>query len=358
MCMKTRSGVSSIALTVVVYVFTHGTMVPASTLALAGQGITGLNQLKGMLESAAWSPDGKTLTLGFYDLNAVRFFEALTGRERGVINSKVARAKVVSFSPDGLTLAFGCLWFGSKEDENFLGPKLWDLQAKRERSALKGHDLDVVSLEFSPDGKLLASGDEDGTIKLWDTSTGVLLGSAQAHGPGRVCLAFSADGKRLSSGGNDRTARIWEVPTLKPVTTLQHEGHPLAIVFSADGKSLHCGFDGLRGAAIWTWDLATKEIRRTPLTGPYLISRMLFSPDRQILAVGTEDTGVKLWSVKSGKQFSTLRHSERYEVTCLAFSPDGKKLLSGAQYRIPVKDELSEVKVWDLTKLLEPKSGK
>jgi WD40 repeat protein len=70
------------------------------------------------------------------------------------------------------------------------------------------HGGHVVSLAFSPDGKKLASGSSDQTVRLWDVATGKQIGSLQGHQGGESSVAYSPDGKTLASGGGDKTVRL------------------------------------------------------------------------------------------------------------------------------------------------------
>jgi WD40 repeat protein len=81
----------------------------------------------------------------------------------------------------------------------------------KERSSLKGHS-GVLALAFSPDGKTLASGGRDDTIKLWDVKTGKERSSLEGHSEAVFCLAFSPDGKLLASGSWDDTIKLWDIP--------------------------------------------------------------------------------------------------------------------------------------------------
>ncbi|SLM37979.1 g-protein beta wd-40 repeats containing, partial [Lasallia pustulata] len=99
---------------------------------------------------------------------------------------------------------------------------------------LEGHSDQVNSVAFSPDGKQLASGSDDETVRIWDVAMGATLQTLEGHSDQVNSVAFSPDGKQLASGSDDETVRLWDVPTGPTRHTLERPDGPGAAAFSPD----------------------------------------------------------------------------------------------------------------------------
>ncbi|MCC5613803.1 hypothetical protein LC605_01645 [Nostoc sp. CHAB 5836] len=145
----------------------------------------------------------------FNALETVRF----QGRERNRLEGHSEIVYSVSFSPDGKTLASGSA-------DNTI--KLWNLETGKEIRTLKGHSEYVYSVSFSPDGKTLASGSADNTIKLWNLETDKEIRTLNGHSNSVNSVSFSPDGKTLASGSEDNTIKLWNLPGLELDSLMQN----------------------------------------------------------------------------------------------------------------------------------------
>lgn len=234
----------------------------------------------------------------------------------------------VRYSPNGRYLASAAVnpgnVYNSPPDVT-----IWDAATGRERHTLKGHEVPVENLIFSPDSKRLASASRDRTVRIWDVETGqqllVLTNDEVVRG-----IAFSPDGKRLAATNDLAATKVWDLARAEVVVSFQgHERGAFDLVWSADGKRIAtCGNDGT--ARVWNADTGEELTVCRGHDTPTLRS-LAFSPDgRLIVTAAADDPIARMWDAQSGRQVLELKghtHSARQ----VAWSADGLRIATGGQ---------------------------
>src|SRR5262245_20496119 len=249
-------------------------------------------------------------------------------RIEGPFNSGIVNS--LAFSPDGKMLASGS---GDKTI------RLWEMSNGRLIRAFVGHGEVIHTVAFSPDGKTLASGSADHSIKLWQVDNGKLIRLFNGHTSAVYSVAFSPDGKMLASTGeaeNDSSRRPWDVSSGRAILTFDERNHWVtSVAFSPDGKTIATGSSE---QIVKLWDVSAGKFIRSFVGHRNTIHSVAFSPDGKMLVSGSSDHKVKLWDVSNGKQIRSL---DGQNFNAVAFSPDGKTLAAGSDDRT--------IKLWEVS---------
>ncbi|QLE43858.1 serine/threonine protein kinase [Nostoc sp. C052] len=245
------------------------------------------------VKSVAFSPDGQILASGSWD-KTIKLWDINTGIEIFTIAGHQLKVNSVAFSPQGQLLASASydrtirLWqiptrgrgAGSREQGDMNSAELKDYPQAAEDippfplppapfpliqnrpcysllGTLSGHAWAVLTVAFSPDGQILATGSDDNTIKLWEVNTGQLIGTLVGHSWSVVAVAFTADGETLLSASCDKTVKLWRVSTAEEIVTLS--GHVDSVSAVAVSKVTQLIASGSRDKTIKLWQLVEQD---------------------------------------------------------------------------------------------------
>ncbi|MCY3741923.1 MAG: sigma-70 family RNA polymerase sigma factor [Candidatus Poribacteria bacterium] len=320
--------------------------------------------------AVAFSPDGTRLASGSTDMT-VRLSDTTGDRDSMTLQKHTGPTNVLAFSPDGKMLASG------STDKTV---QLWDTTTGEPLATLTGHISGITALAFSPDGRTLVSGSTDGTIRFWRTTTGapadtLITGHTQSI---RAATFFqnSRDGATskkhpsknplLVSAAFNGEITFWDVETAQrrgEVTSSlrQNRGHRdwySAVAFSPDGtKLVSAAADGTIGfGGFPSFTNPDNLTRLTDVsTGDELATwqkharELTFSPDDRTKTVAITSSGaIRLWNTETGDELVIPIHDDlplgfhhnMPTVLAVAFSPDGRWLVSGTTE--------GEIRMWDV----------
>ena len=203
----------------------------------------------------------------------------------------------------------------------------------------------VLSMAFSPDGRVLAAGTADPAFRVvaWDLATSRPIGEPVRFRGHVRHLAFSSDGTRLAAGATDATAQLIDVATGRVIgEPLRNEGSISGLAFSPDGRSLLTVSEGKRetGAAR-LWDARSGRPTSPGMAHPTRIAddALAFSPDGSAFATGCVDGSVRIWDAATARPIGPPRML-RGPAIGVAFDRDGRSLIA--------VDDHGNVRTWAL----------
>ncbi|MGL5084055.1 MAG: protein kinase domain-containing protein [Microcoleaceae cyanobacterium] len=308
--------------------------------------LEGHKQALGKVYAVAINPNNRVLVSGSA-FGAIRGWDLQSGQllykppKPGAPPAIAAHSewvRALAISPDGKTLASG------SDDKTI---RLWDLQQGVRQRTIEGHTKAVNAVAFSPNGQLLASGSSDDTIRIENLVSGTRQLTIRTESRGVYGIAFSPDGQTIASAGQDGTIKLWSLArgtrtlTLGKDSTTRHKGVVNAIAYTSDGQVIASGSED---GTVRLWNAENGELIEIVLNENKPVRSLAVSQDGKILAVGSNQ--IHLWTLTSTPQ--RLRTAEELAnfwghaepVTALAISSDSKTLVSGSEDKT--------IKIWQV----------
>jgi WD40 repeat protein/beta-lactamase regulating signal transducer with metallopeptidase domain len=327
-----------------------------------------------MVYGLAYSPDGRTLATAHWNnvaAGGVKLWDMAAGRLEATLPAAVEKGGVeaVAFSPDGRWLA------GVVGESATPAPPwsvvLWDVASRRQVRAMRGHTSRITAMAFAPDGRTLATGGDDATVRLWDVASGRVVGRIDANPAQIQSIAYAPDGKTLAIVSRF-ALRLWDVPGQRFRATIENgDFWVTAVAFAPDGRTLAAAggtFVAPPGVnlnpnrreqegRVRLYDMTLDPPARRaelvlgdegpakglPFRANSFFSDVAFAPDgRRVVAV--VDRAIMVWDAESGARQDIIRRRHGGSFDRLAVSPDGRWLAATQEYRAQVMDLVPPVR--------------
>lgn len=305
------------------------TSVPTSTIAVTTTATLSTEDWlarQNPIAKLAWSTDGKKLAVGA--LSGVYVFDPQTGS----ISSTMAEGEFLfplAMDPPGGRL--------------FAGNKVWDVNSSQVLYSLP--QPNVSSAVFSPDGKILVTGDSNG-VTLWDAQTGELQKSLEAgFGDGQWGLAYSPDGKLLYAVSSDHSVKRMELGSGEFSQLFSLPEDSCCVVFSPDTHYMIVNRPSHGAGSKQLWDVERGELIKDSGSCDSDVTFAAFSPDSEYFTIGPcMSLDAQLWNTSTQQLLHSFQSGSltelRPEWRSAAFSPDGAKLALG--------NDMGEILIWDI----------
>jgi WD40 repeat protein len=288
----------------------------------------------------AITPDGKVLILTPSEATP-QFWEIGSWRSVGILMPATIAGKPVAVMPDGERVVF----------KSAHEAKMVDLSGK-EILAFPSYDppFTPMAIAITPDGKLLISGADNGTLTIWESSTAKEKWSIGGHKGWIRAVAVTPDGMSVISGGDDKVVRVWNLETGREESALT--GHTSEVNAVATAPNGELAFSCSSDRTVKIWDL--KSGQRAMSSPPHAdeVSAVVVTPDSRVAISASFDGTLKLWEVNTARELGLLgAHTQRVKrVGAVAVTPDGKHAISASHD--------GTLKVWDIASRRELKSLK
>jgi WD40 repeat protein len=256
----------------------------------------------------AWNRDGSMLATAGFD-GAVIIWNATSGEQRFKFSDYCNGVKI-AWSPSEDYLA---IW-------NLRRIDTWSAVSGRQLAVFKGHESSVTDLSWSPNGRNLATGDGDCTVRIWDSMSHVRPLSRKQNSV--RCISWSPDGSFIATGGFDETVEVWNAESGDLLVSLSGFEHTVdGLAWNSEGSQLAANST----KHVIAWRVATGEVV-VHLERPELIYSIDWCPGKPILAIGTSGNAAEIYDVAEKRSLCEIEHEST--VDFVRWSPDGQRLMT------------------------------
>ncbi|MDB9528577.1 NACHT domain-containing protein [Oscillatoria sp. CS-180] len=326
------------------------------------------------VQSISFHTENRILASGSQD-NSIRLWDVYEGKCIDILQSHIDWIEAIKPSPDGQTIAVSSQTFPLQNYDI----ELWNICKESSVYRLSGHANPILSIDFTRDGKFLASGSSDHTTKIWNIETKKCIRTLHGHNDVVNTLNFSCTDKILATGSEDETVKIWDFNTGDCIRTLYgHMGQIKTVRFASTSKLLFSTSEDfvlriwdcesweclrtVKGNSNWIrsfslhpsgssfaaasddyiariWNIGTGDCTQTFQGHSAQIKKVNFNNDGQILVTGSDDCLVKMWNSKNGKCLATFE-GHLSSIRSIQFNAKGDKIISA--------DENGLIKIWNI----------
>ena len=215
---------------------------------------------------------------------------------------------------------------------------VWNFKPQMRPFKFSDHKGAITDLAINPDGNIIASSSNDGTVHLWTNTVNGKYRLLKCHPSPVRSVDFSNTGKYLLTGSNDKTIKIFDLyPKIKFISSFKgHSNWVRCSRFSPDNRLIgSCGDDN----AVIIFDVEQKSVKYKFLDHLSKVNSCRFSPDGTIIASAGDDGKIKLFDIRIGR---LIQHYDAHndKINCISYHQSGNYIISGS--------DDSTIKIWDL----------